>query len=258
MKSLILSTLALLSLLTPTRAIPIFYPTGNPSSTAVNYQDTHYSISNSTRGEVPLVADLFARIPSPTPLVSGGLGTPSAFYLYQAWTAGTNPSAPFGQGQWISPWIPATNTNPWSSDLFPFTYHYQTIIGGSGSALFTGFFAADNFSEIFVNHLPTGFATPKTSVSIGALAPGTPFSLSLTAGDLVEFRTFNSNIAEKYLGYGNPSGLLVAVNPPSPLLDPVPVPDYSSPALLLAISLFALSILSALHLRFQLSKKRPT
>jgi len=250
--------LPLLALRATARAIPIFYSTGNPSSTEVNYQDTHYSISNSTLGEVPLVADLFARIPSPTPLVSGGLGIPSSFYLYQAWTAGTNLIAPFGQGQWISPWIPATNTNPWCSDLFPFTYNYQTIIGGSGSALFTGFFAADNFSEIFVNHLPTGFATPNTSVSIGALAPGTPFSLSLTAGDLVEFRTFNSNIAEKYLGYGNPSGLLVAVNSPAPLPDPIPVPDYASSALLLAISLFSLSILSALHLRLRLSQKRPT
>ncbi len=182
LKSL-LSFTALAALATQAHAIPILWSTGG----TVNAVDTHYSITNSGTAppEVALVAEISNTLN----------GAP----LSNSWTAG----GANRRGEWISPWIPGTDKNAWISDVSPFTYIYETIVGGTGTGLFAGIFAADNSGGIWVNNIFTTLTTP------GFGAPGSPFSLKLSAGDVVQFRIVNSAGGGST---GNPAGLLVQVD----------------------------------------------
>jgi hypothetical protein len=117
------------------------------------------------------------------------------------WVANPEPA------QWISPWIQGTPTDPLYSDANPYDYVFQTIAGASGTV--SGGFAADNACQIYVNGVYTGITIPPSGYGTqSAFSMLYPFTLTLSAGDIVDF--VDDNYAQGG-EYGNPAGLLVDV-----------------------------------------------
>jgi len=122
--------------------------------------------------------------------------------------------------QWISPYIPNTDTSPWLSDASPYTYEFQTVALSSGTV--SGVFGSDNAAEIYVNGQDTGIGNT-------GFNPLVPFTLTLTVGSIVDF--YVDNYAQGGT-YGNPAGLIVDVTSTVPA---VPEPSTILSGLLLAM-----------------------
>ena len=176
-------------------ALPIFPSTGG----AVGTIDSNYTITN-VPGAVSYVVDLDTNHPL------------SGISLSTLWTAGS-------EGEWISPYV-SGNTDAWIDDLPNFTYIYSVTLGGTGTGTAYGTFASDNSVSIYINGVSTG-------ISSTGFSTATAFSLTVSAGDVVEFYVQNDSRNSR-TGYGNPAGLFVSVTD---------VPEGGATAVLLGIAL---------------------
>lgn len=125
---------------------------------------------------------------------------------------------PLPGAQWISPWIPNTDTDPWVSDNQGYTYVFRTTVGGTGTSLVSGRWITDDAAIMYVNGNPVA--------ARGSWPTGSStFSAILSAGDIVTFAINNAQNGAGY--YGNPDGLIVSV------------PDGGLTATLLGMSMLA-------------------
>jgi hypothetical protein len=165
-----------------TGANPILWDTG---LTTVGDQDPHYTLVDGSGQEAVVQA------------ASGVFG--QLIGQNAPWVPNPLPA------QWISPYA-GGSTDPWVNDNADHTYIFQTIAGASGTV--SGYWATDNSAKIYVDGVYTGQNIDASQLDAPGYRPLTPFTLTLTQGDVVDFYVLNGDNSGS--AYGNPAGLLVS------------------------------------------------